>query len=396
MDRTTRLKIYAAAVAAIFITLGLTLWLPGIVLWQTGELWPAESVVSQQRKHEGLWSSGLLQSEEEYKQSLFDQSPADITAIGSSRILQLRKHMFAEPFVNMGRGLEMLRVDEELPELIKNKKPKLVLWGFDYWHFGTSRAQEQLGYKLRQRKTLGVAASGKVTPDIFPRQIHSTWGLLAKDDNKLDWAKAAIGAQLFPGYRIGLRAVLTNRGGYASDGSHYSFGVYERPDTTFRELQDALRSSDNIYQLKANETISADQVDRMRAIAADLKRQNIHVVVYLVPLPSRSIELMRRPEFANYVAETKKALAQIASETGIEYFDYLDGASGGIADREFMDSIHPGEPAVARLLLAMSAKSARLRNALNMPVLEQMVRDNAGKPAARQEFYSRFGVTALE
>ncbi len=105
---------------------------------------------------------------------------------------------------------------------------------------------------------------------------------------------------------------------------------------------------------------------------------------------------MRRPEFAGYIADTKKALAQIASETGIEYFDYLDGASAGITDREFMDSIHPGEPAVARLLLDMSAKSARLRSALDIPLLEQMVRDNAGKPAARQDFYSRFGVTALE
>lgn len=396
MDRTRRLKIYAAAIAAVFIALGLTLWLPGMVLWQTGELWPAQSIVSQQRQHDGLWSSGLLQNEDDYKQSLFDQSPADITAIGSSRILQLRKHMFAEPFLNMGRGLEMLRIDEDLPELIKTKKPKLVLWGFDYWHFGQSRADDQLGYKLRQRKTQGVAASGKVTPDIFPRQIHSTWGLIAKDDNKLDWVKAAIGTKLFPGYRIGLRAVLTNRGGYASDGSHYSFGAYERPDTTFRELQDALQSSDNIYQLKANETISADQVNRMRALAADLKRQNIHLVVYLMPLPSRSIELMRRPEFAGYIADTKKALATIASETGIDYFDYLDGASAGITDREFMDSIHPGEPAVARLLLAMAGKSSRLRSALNMPLLEQMVRDNAGKPAARQDFYSRFGVTALE
>ncbi len=161
MDRTTRLKIYAAAIGAIFVALGLTLWLPGIVLWQTGELWPAESIVSQQRKHQGLWSTGLLQNEEEYKQSLFDQSPADITAIGSSRILQLRKHMFAEPFVNMGRGLEMLRIDEELPELIRDKKPKLILWGLDYWHFGKSRADEQLGYKIRQRKNSRGGGIGK-------------------------------------------------------------------------------------------------------------------------------------------------------------------------------------------------------------------------------------------
>lgn len=396
MDRTRRLKLYAAAIALIFIALGLTLWLPGIVLWQTGELWPADSTVTQQRRHDGLWSSGLLQNEEEYKQSLFDQSPADITAIGSSRILQLRKHMFAEPFVNMGRGLELLRIDEELPELLKTKKPKLILWGLDYWHFGKSRADEQLGYKIRQRKTQGVAASGKVAPDIFPRQIHSTWSLVGKDGNKLDWAKAATGAQLFPGYRIGLRAVLTNRGGYASDGSHYSFGVYERPDTIFRELQDALQSSDNIYQLKPNETISADQVDRMRIAASDLKRQNIHVIVYLVPLPSRSIGLTQRPDYAGFIAETKKALTQIAAETGIEYFDYLDGASAGITDREFMDSIHPGEPAVARLLLGMSAQSERLRSALDLPKLQQIVRDNAGKPAARQDFYTRFGVTALE
>lgn len=396
MDKTRRLKIYAAAIALIFIALGLTLWLPGIVLWQTGELWPADSTVTQQRRHDGLWSSGLLQNEEEYKQSLFDQSPADITAIGSSRILQLRKHMFAEPFVNMGRGLELLRIDEELPELLKTKKPKLILWGLDYWHFGKSRADEQLGYKIRQRKTQGVAASGKVTPDIFPRQIHSTWGLIGKDGNKLDWAKAAMGAQLFPGYRIGLRAVLTNRGGYASDGSHYSFGVYERPDTIFRDLQDALQSSDNIYQLNPNEMISADQVDRMRIAASDLKRQNIHVIVYLVPLPSRSIGLMQRPDYAGFITETKKALTQIAAETGIEYFDYLDGASAGITDREFMDSIHPGEPAVARLLLGMSAQSERLRSALDLPKLQQIVRDNAGKPAARQDFYTRFGVTALE
>jgi hypothetical protein len=372
------------------------LWLPGIVLWQTGELWPADSTVSQQRKHDGLWSSGLLQNELEYKQSLFDQSAVDVTAIGSSRILQLRKHMFAEPFLNMGRGLELLRIDEELPELIKTRKPKLVLWGLDYWHFGKSRADDQLGYKVRQRKTQGVAASGKVTPDIFPRQIHSAWGLIAKDENKLDWAKAAIGAQLFPGYRIGLRAVLTNRGGYTSDGSHYSFGVYERPDTIFRDLQDALRSSDNIYQLKANETLSADLVDSVRTTVADLKRQNIHAIVYLVPLPSRSIERMRRPEYAGFIAGTKKALAQIAAETGIEYFDYLDGAPVGITDREFMDSIHPGETAVARLLLDMSERSERLRSVLNLPRLQEIVRDNAGRPAARQDLYTRFGVTALE
>ena len=105
---------------------------------------------------------------------------------------------------------------------------------------------------------------------------------------------------------------------------------------------------------------------------------------------------MQRPDYAGFIAETKKALTQIATETGIEYFDYLDGASAGITDREFMDSIHPGEPAVARLLLGVSAQSERLRSVLDLPKLQQIVRDNAGKPAARQDFYTRFGVTALE
>lgn len=101
-------------------------------------------------------------------------------------------------------------------------------------------------------------------------------------------------------------------------------------------------------------------------------------------------------DYAGFIAETKKALTQIAAETGIEYFDYLDGASAGITDREFMDSIHPGEPAVARLLLGMSVQSERLRSALDLPKLQQIVHDNARKPAARQDFYTRFGVTALE
>lgn len=37
---------------------GVSLWLPCIVLWQTGELWTAGSTVKRRIEHDGLWSTG--------------------------------------------------------------------------------------------------------------------------------------------------------------------------------------------------------------------------------------------------------------------------------------------------------------------------------------------------
>ncbi len=392
-----RWNTYPLAMLVAFLVLGVTIWIPGLLLWTSGELWPVSWIAADQQKHHALWSAGLVQNEIAYKRSIYGSRSPEIVVLGSSRVLNMRQRMFSRPFVNMGRGLDLLQSDDPFNSLMENGVPKLVLWGLDYWALAAEREQESSNYKQGRGRITSLIVNGKTVPDIFPRQILSTWSLVGDADAWLLAAKTIMGGSEFPGSRLGLRAVLTDAGGYAPDGSSYDFDVYRRPESAYRRLRENLGDQHDVYQVRPGERVSMRLAQNLRTEIRNLQNRGSLVILYLPALPKQTIDMIQRmPELSRYFDALKATLAKFAADTGIEYYDYLDGSSAGISEREFVDKIHPGEVADARLLLNMASRGSKIARFLNMDTLAQIVRDNGNSPVAAQPFYGRFGVIRLE
>ena len=137
---------YAVLLIVIIILISAPIWISTVLFWRGGEIWPLSKVVSYQKDNFAIMNMGILSNEREYKHELFLKSKPDIMAIGSSRILQIRQDMFDRSFINMGRGLDMSNLRNDLPSLLDHHQPKFILFGFDYWLFSKERVDgEQSG-----------------------------------------------------------------------------------------------------------------------------------------------------------------------------------------------------------------------------------------------------------
>ena len=228
--------------------------------------------------------------------------------------------------MNMGRGLDMLRIDEELPELDQGQQAETHAVGFrllacspNEQSEGTTRIQRCASSRTHR----GGCVRKSRRPIFFRGKSMSTWGLIGQGRFTSSTAQKRPSAiQRIP--RLRASAFVPSSpiaAGTRRTGRITASGFLNAPtpriancgniSTTRKASTSSGRTNKSLPNLSV-------RFDRPCKISV---RQNIKVVIYLVPLPGKPIEIMKRPEFSQYIASVKNNLANIATETGIEFFD---------------------------------------------------------------------------
>jgi hypothetical protein len=339
---------------------------------------------------------GILSNEREYKHELFLKSKPDIMAIGSSRILQIRQDMFDRSFINMGRGLDMSNLRNDLPSLLDHHQPKFILFGFDYWLFSKERVDgDQSG---KQRKAMiRNANAGSGNFNVIPRTVLTPWQWLASGKiTPSEIVSLFFTGNVREGPRIGFQAIVSNNGGYAPDGSYYYLSVYEPSPTAHCDLARNVKiytGRNRAYGLPSDTSVSETQFRNLQSVVAEIKKRNIIAIAFLPPVHAELYEMLINQEnYKEYTRVVRYRLESLFSEFGIPFFDFLDPEKLGSSSSEFFDAIHPGEIATARMISKMSNAFPTNPLRIRKEDMNDIILRYSGKPTVASAFIERFGL----
>ena len=107
-------------------------------------------------------------------------------------------------------------------------------------------------------------------------------------------------------------------------------------------------------------------------------------ITFLPPLaPSVLAAMGEYPRGYGYIDEVGRRISSISKH----HYDFYDARKLGTTDCEFIDGMHAGDVASARMLERMAEESANgLAQYVDLPRLEAVVREYAGRALADNRF----------
>ena len=358
--------------APLLILLGLNF----LFLRNAGELLSVEEILDRQQDPSQfcLYGTALKSQTFAYKMEGIRRTRPDVIALGSSRSLAFRERFFRDAFYNMGSSMTNLNEGLDVADgiLTGSHPPKTVILSLDFWWFSEAFTPP-VAYRPRQEllhsfegyflfKPFQWLAEGKITITDYVNTIMGT-----------DRAEPC---------NIGILA-LKRRNGLAPDGSRYE------PDavTSLENFQDGVFDEVKEIHDGTGRYAYADaahplHVETLLQLIQKFRDRGIEVVVVLPPFPS-SVVAAFQEEAAHY--GVFDSLRNTLRDKNIPFFDATDPAIFGSSDCEFLDGVHGGDVAYARLVLWIDAerKKSGFPPIGNTVLLQKLIAENAGYALAK-------------
>jgi hypothetical protein len=340
----------------------LVIALPWVILVGSGELVPVRLVEYWQRTRAStvLYGPAFSNLTAALKlRGVLDRRPKVIT-LGTSRVMQFRAEMFAEPerFYNAGGGVSQIQEFASFARKLPNGyTPELIVIGLDQNFFNPNwRDVDNADIETRLAETGpdGMAVFTQRWRDIYTDWWRGRYTLRAilRHDSK--------------GMFLGLNAVV-NHNGLRNDGSYYYGGDIRSPndptaeDFQFKNTFQRIAEGNGRFEYSA--TLSAQAIRELDAFLDWCETHRIHVVGFLPPFAHAVVEkLAAMHSQYEYLDQISPAVTPLFHRRGFSMFDFSDLAALGATDRETTDGFHASEKAYLRMLLQMAHADDRLRD----------------------------------
>lgn len=322
-----------------------------LAIW-SGELTPVLKVLKHQRENSDsdiLFGRKVVDQElKKYKYLMLTNDSVDILAIGSSRILGMRKELFYPfySFTNLGSLTHNLGDLEDLVDRLPIvNSPKIVFLAPDYYWFGEKR---ELASALT-KELLIPGVLWQWQSHLFAAR-HLIFLLLGEPSkffsyfDKENKYKESFGFQ------------SKNGDGYRADGS-YNYGTYLNElksnyiyiDREQPSIIERVKSGSSSYAF--DNRFDDNRVVLFGDILKKLKKKNYYVIGLGLPFSKEvyrelKTNLHHRELFNAY----EDSMPKVFKANGFEYFDYSDLDKLGLSDLYMFDGVHSSETAVAYML----------------------------------------------
>lgn len=341
-DRFKKLKMNISKTFALKVAIFVTPFavilsvISGFLIY-IGESMPLRMVIQMQMSADPvLYRPQYGNRDLQYKSLAVAMRQPAVIAIGSSRVLQMRAELLTEQpeaFYNAGAPAWRL---EQVDSLIRSLTytPQVILIGIDPVWFH----QDYQG-------------------DLFPPPIDdlaNVWqinrgvlqtALTAGSINWTQWLNRA--APQTDGLALGIKAIQ-NGHGFRNDGSEqygdFLIGRFLSPPIERDRHLEWMRSGAEMYLFGDESLISESRWTQWLDLVRYCQERGITVIAFSPPFaPSLYAELQDRGRHG-YLA----ALAGRLAGSGVDYFDFSDGAQFG-RDDDFFDGWHGSEHVYLRL-----------------------------------------------
>lgn len=328
-----------------------------LFLYKLGEYENMGSVIEKQKNEKVIYGTGLHSNTDFYKTLLLAGSKPDIIALGSSRVMQFRQHMFLDNFVNLG-GL-VNSINQGLyfaPDFIA-AKPKVILFGVDVWWFNEYFQRPSSKYKGKKHQSYypKISDAVSVLRWLFSGKISFQEMLSITTTGTSD---------------IGLSGYFKD--GFGSDGSYYYTrlitGQKEHHDKEFGNTHQRIENGNTrfAYSPKAHQ----QHIDNFILLIRTLEESVSNIVIFFPPFANAvNTRLNDMDGKYGYIREVKFKL----KDEGIKYYDYTNAVLIGSSDCEFIDGFHGGEVTYMRILADISQNEPSLDDLVNSKFIRSSI-----------------------
>ncbi|MFH1443770.1 MAG: hypothetical protein ABIG34_00060 [Candidatus Peregrinibacteria bacterium] len=344
-----------------------------LFLQNAGELMPIPQILALQQDPKSfcLYGTALYGDTFRYKLDALALKKPDVVTIGSSRMMQFRERFFNRPFYNLSNTVSNLNEGQDVVKGILQSphKPKIVIFGVDFWWFNSSYIPP-VPYRPRAEPLHQFEGYFLFKPFLWLKERKITLS---------DYVGTILHPTREGPCNIGIQA-LKRRSGFAPDGSQYLF-IDPYPDSgeapeggPFGEIQQ-IRTGQDRYTYATH--ADPRHIQRFLHLVEQLRREGIEVIVLLPPF-AQSVADALNQEQDHYGILTDVPMQLGAA--GLAVFDATNPAIFDSSDCEFLDGVHPGDVADARLLLWMDdeRQKAGLPPLGNTAELRRIVKEESG------------------
>lgn len=331
-----------------------------LALTGTGELGVLEESIEKQRQeHETLLGLGYNEDTCYYKLINAEHYQADVLALGTSRVMQLKDSFFQDSFYNCsgavsGNYNEYRNFLQNL-----NYKPKLILLGLDTWVFNDEWNKQVWDYETYREIHSANRSRGAVL-----KQAIQDW-------RSKKWAFGDL--RNYP-QNIGFNGRVKDVG-FLFDGSYYYGDIYRQtdaePERLLADTMNRIENGDNRFEW--GEHIDPDTLRQLEALLSYCKENEIEVAAFLTPFAPSIYSEMEACGNYGYMTEIMPACTELFEKYQYEIYDYADGAALGVTDAYFVDGFHGSEVTYAYLLKDMAAKNQSVRDAVDLKKMGELI-----------------------
>lgn len=350
-----------------------------IFLKNNGELDSIEEVVNKQANNNGLYGTAIHHNVYAYKLELYKRYKPEIVVIGSSRVLQFRKNHFKKTMVNLGRTINYpLEAVKLVDDILKINKPKLILFGVDYW-WGNPRWPHAYNFDTHNIQ------GGNLTP----QSLLAPFKWLMEGKFPIDFYLDSVIGNRKPVNKtyelLGLQASLYGNG-FSSDGSYYYQGtIYGRQPAEDKEFSNTLmRIKLDAAQFKYGDTLDVNRIKQLKLVLDRLKENGIKVLTFMPPLAPRIYSSVKKNKLKySYIQKFRDEMFEVSDK----HYDFTNPDSLDSNDCEFIDGFHGGDVVAARMLSRIiKDEYIDINNFFDVKKINEIIKNYSGH-ATSDNFY---------
>ncbi|MEW5847189.1 MAG: hypothetical protein AB2A00_00195 [Myxococcota bacterium] len=329
--------------------------MPLFVMALAGEFTTVDRVVMRQAAggKDVLYGPAFSNPALSYKLKAVLAHRASVLALGSSRVMQLRRHFFipGTSFYNGGGVISRLvHFRYVLGQIPAEARPTTLLLGLDQWFFNAKRetfTKEGLSAEFND-----VDNPLNITQRNHAAVLEGLWNGRISAGKVLSHVEAG---------DIGITAIMASQG-FRPDGSYRYGRTLANPDDPeghdpgFRDTLQRIREGNRRFEWA--DDLAPEAMAELAALLKECRRDGIRVVAYLPPFAPSVLARMRESGHYAYVQKIALAVRPLFDGEQSRFYDFTDVSSLGADDREFIDGFHGSEKTDARLLVAMAADGA--------------------------------------
>jgi hypothetical protein len=314
-----------------------------------------------------LWGPLFLQNTAGYKFRRALLKKPELLVLGSSTVSQFRDQ--ATPGIatyNASRAAgSFVDALSFVRSLYPQHRPRVTILGIDSWWFARDKSaegavpndptgefsqSEQLANMLRE-----IVKIRFLTKLIFSPPSQEPDELGGRKPVGYNAAALASGFRPDGSYQYG--AILLDRYPYYNQAKMgYRHG--------FKHSRDQVRRKVGRFEYTGEP--SAKAVELLRQIIRYHQEQSVGLILIFPPLAHAVYSAAQEtPAQRRYFTAIETLMRTVAADYGVEFFNYRDYATLGVADRQSIDGIHIDEIGSLHLMRDLAKKSGTLRRVLS-------------------------------
>ena len=344
-----------------------------LFIYSTGEMLHIETITDKQLDSNRtlLYGTALHRNTEHYKMLMLEKINPEVLALGSSRVMQFRQHMFKSDFYNLG-GLMVANHDvHNIFPKINSIQPKIVLLGVDFWWFhdnwNWNKKSYYEKYSIHDKKYTDPKLNLSHIKNILKWFFYGEISI-----NKIYSQMTGLVSQ-----NIGISGIYND--GFAKDGSIYNTreatGEKKIKDVLFNRTIKEITNNKNRGKFQYSTTLNPKRVQVFLQLIKDLEERGIYVITYLPPFANEvNNEIKKLGKKYSYIDQLRLQL----HNSGINFYDFSKPSTLNANSCEFLDGYHSGEVLSMRILNQIAKTDIRLKKYININVLASKIDNNKG------------------